>query len=89
MGVMECSRNDCGSVLCDTYVSEVGFMCYECKSEFKKYMANKLEVTDWEAGQLEMSEGEIIGHLKEFMETNKSSTGEKMTISDFFNKQTK
>jgi len=52
-------------------------------------MANKLEVTDWEAGQLEMSEGEIIGHLKEFMETNKSSTGEKMTISDFFNKQTK
>lgn len=33
MGVKECDRRGCERILCDSYSSEHGYICEECKSE--------------------------------------------------------
>jgi len=66
--------------MCDTYVDGVGYVCYECESEFKEYLErNHLDPTN---------ENEIKGHLAVFMTTPKGAytIGEDITIDDFFKK---
>ena len=79
MGVMECYRPKCESIMCDVYVDGVGYMCHECESEFKIY----LEKHDIKP----RTEGEIKGALMMFMETEKDEhlTGSEMNLDDFFN----
>ena len=38
MGVMSCSRNGCDSIMCDTYIDSVGYICRYCQDEFKSYL---------------------------------------------------
>jgi len=79
MGVMSCSRYCCENIMCDTYIDSVGYVCYECESEFKEYL-NK-EHKD------PQTYGEINKELKIFMETEKDfyATGQDVSIDDFFN----
>lgn len=35
---MTCSRSGCDIIMCDTYVHGVGYVCTECKREFKNYL---------------------------------------------------
>ena len=35
---MSCSRNYCDNIMCATYVESVGYICDDCKAEFKKYL---------------------------------------------------
>jgi len=80
MGVMSCYRGNCPQIMCDTYIDSVGYICYECKNEFKEYLSRqKLNPK---------TEGEIIEELKIFMETRKGyyTQGNEITIDDFFNK---
>ena len=35
MGVMSCSRKECPHVMCNTYISKVGYLCEDCQKEFK------------------------------------------------------
>lgn len=35
---MNCNRNKCPNILCDTYVPSVGYICKECQGEFIEYM---------------------------------------------------
>lgn len=80
MGVMSCSRKDCENILCDTYVESVGYICSDCKSEFKEYLEKKgLNLT---------TEGEIEKELKIFMATSKDAYNE-TTVDDFFNERTR
>lgn len=37
MGVLECSRKEYENIMCDHYVNTIGYICYECVSEFKEY----------------------------------------------------
>ena len=78
MGVMSCSRYGCESIMCDTYVETVGYVCNDCQSEFEDYSKKNMESNS--------SEGEILRHLKIFMDTDKDSytEGEEMSITDFF-----
>lgn len=47
MGVMSCSKIGCDSILCDTYVESVGYICCYCQEEFKNYVEeNKLNITN-------------------------------------------
>ena len=83
MGVMSCFRPDCESIMCDTYVDGVGYVCRECQSEFQEYVQFEgLEVD---------TEGAIKDALKEFKKTSKGkyALGEDMSIDDFFNKHTR
>ena len=36
MGVMSCNRKSCENIMCDTYISQVGYICNDCQSEFQE-----------------------------------------------------
>jgi hypothetical protein len=69
--------------MCHTYVDSVGYVCFECQTEFKEYLALKGIVTK--------TEQDIRRALEEFMETYKDSytAGKEMTVEDFFNNYTR
>jgi len=35
MGVMGCDRKGCKNIMCNTYAQEIGYVCYECKTELE------------------------------------------------------
>ena len=81
MGVMTCSRGDCNNIMCDTYVSSVGYICYECQQEFKEYAKAKA---------IGLSYNDIVGHLKEFILTPKNSCNSEIeyVVTEFFKEHT-
>lgn len=83
MGVMSCNRKSCENIMCDTYISAVGYVCYECQNEFKEYLTKQnIEVKN---------EGEINRELEKFMATDKDSfvSGKEMSVDEFFSTHTK
>ena len=82
MGVKTCNREDCYNIMCDTYVSNVGYICRECKNEFKTYL-NKHNITP-------ETDSKIIVELKKFMDTSKDSytDGTPISVDDFFKQNT-
>lgn len=80
MGVMQCHRKDCENIMCDLYIEDIGYVCYECQSEFKAYLK---EMNEDEEG---MKHREIKARLKHFMKTSFGSYTEEEDISvdDFF-----
>lgn len=78
MGVKECSRKNCDQIMCETYISDIGYVCYECKQEFKEYLESN--------GIEELPEGEMLRQLKSFMKTSKDefTQGEVIDVDDFF-----
>jgi len=79
MGVMSCYRPGCDGIMCEIYVDDVGYVCYECEKEFKMY----LERHDIQP----QTEGEFKGALKVFMTTDKDEylMGNEMDLDEFFN----
>ena len=80
---MSCHRLGCESIMCDTYVNSVGYVCSSCQSEFKNYVESEgLDVS---------TEGKIERALKSFMNTDKDSftEGKEISIDDFFNQHTR
>lgn len=83
MSVLSCQRYGCGSIMCDTYVDGVGYVCDECQEDFKKFIASK--------GIILSNEDDIIKYLKLFMETEKNeyiTDDEIGMIDNFFEKNT-
>jgi len=77
MGVMNCSRKDCENILCDTYIPDIGYICRECKEEFKEKYPN-------------IKGEEVKSYLKEFMQTSKAEIiNDDITVEDYFNQYTK
>jgi len=79
MSVLSCNRNGCDSVMCDTYIPGVGYICRECKSEFKEYLGSDAT---------EMHRNDLIHELKHFMEKIKFSQ-EQISVDAFFEEHTK
>lgn len=79
MGVMSCYRKDCESIMCSTYVDEIGYVCDECQEEFKDYLKIK--------GKNPENEGRIKKQLKKFMSTEKGkyTIGKETDVDSFFN----
>ncbi len=75
---MSCDRRGCGSIMCDTYVDSVGYVCNSCQSEFKLYLETH--------GIILKSEGKIKRELKQFMETEKDTfvRGKEVSVDEFF-----
>lgn len=82
MSVLECNRNRCRNIMCDTYISEVGYICNECQSEFKEYLKQK--------GLRGLTSQQIVKNLKAFIGTEKSQydNSKDMDIDTFFNEHT-
>jgi len=80
MGVLDCSRRNCERIMCDTYISSVGYVCNDCKDEFKLYV-EKSEAHP-------TTEREIEKELIKFMETEKDSysndNSQQMSIDEYF-----
>lgn len=78
MGVMSCSRPNCPQIMCDKHVDGIGYVCYECRKEFKEYLEKE--------GLNPATEGEIKRELQKFMATEKGiyETGKPMTVNEFF-----
>lgn len=82
MGVKSCHRTDCESIMCDTYVNGIGYVCPECQQEFKEYVQEENIPCD--------TEGQIEEALRNFMETRKGqhAQGKEMSVDEFFNQHT-
>ena len=79
MGVMKCDRKDCESILCRDYISDVGYVCPDCKSDFKDSLT--------EERILELTEEIMLEKLKSFMKTVKKKDDTTLyTVEDFFEK---
>jgi len=71
MGVMSCFRNNCDSIMCDTWVEPVGYICYECKTEFEnKYAGRKF------------SREKFLKKLQKFMDSPKVYDFDVDTLSE-------
>jgi hypothetical protein len=82
MGVMTCSRKYCNNIMCDTYISSVGYVCRDCQSEFKIF----LQVNQSNP----QTDVEIENALKDFMETKAGSfNGQPMSVESFFSNHTR
>ena len=75
---MSCSRSCCESIMCDTYVYDVGYVCGECQNEFETYIEKMDDPPK--------TEGQIKKELKTFMDTDKDYyfDGDEMNVSEFF-----
>jgi hypothetical protein len=82
MGVMSCSRKNCDNIMCDTYVQSIGYVCSDCKSEFKEYLKK--------SGLNPTTEGQIVKELQAFIFTPKNiyTDDVEISIDNFFNKRT-
>lgn len=84
MGVIECSRNNCKSILCDTYIDGVGYICNDCQKEFKRYLRKSNHSVE------EMTEHHFLFQLRFFMTHPKGQWAESQmnSVDHFFNKYT-
>lgn len=83
MGVMSCHRKGCNEIMCDTYINDIGYICYDCQREFDDYLSNNNIVLTTEYG--------IKNELKKFMKTEKGGYDDNVEISvdDFFKQNTR
>jgi len=87
MGVMACSRKNCESIMCDTYIPEIGYICNYCQKEFIKYV-ERIEPSD---SKEKFSDHRIKNELEIFMETPRGEFDDenKLTVDEFFTKHTR
>lgn len=72
---MPCYRKDCDNIMCDVYINDIGYICYDCQQEFgeKKYKTEK----------------KLLKALKEFMDTPKKNYNnhpEGVSLRDYLNR---
>lgn len=78
MGVMSCYRKNCDNIMCDTYVLGIGYVCNDCKNQFKTYLERK--------GLNPKTMSEIHEELEVFMKIPKTEEDDReATIDQFFN----
>jgi hypothetical protein len=82
MGVMSCNRSGCESIMCDTYIPSVGYVCTYCQSDFKEYLSQGYLKSD--------TEGDIERALEVFMETKKGHyNSNEISVDEFFKRHTR
>ena len=80
---MNCSRKGCDSIMCDTYINDIGYVCNHCQNEFKDYLAKQ--------DLHPKSVGAIRKELAKFMQTEKDKfvQGDEITPDEFFTMYTR
>ncbi len=72
MGVMSCHRKHCSEIMCDTYIDGIGYICHDCKVEFKThYLLGFVKLT---------TKNQFFQALVGFMETTKQQPDTEMTV---------
>ncbi len=78
---MACSKNGCESVMCDTYVPGVGYVCFDCQARFKAFLDSR--------GVHPQTHGELKALLHVFMETEMTEETPVVDIDEFFQSHTR
>jgi hypothetical protein len=80
---MSCSRSTCNNIMCDTYIGDVGYVCWECQKEFEEYLQRNNYNPTTAHG--------IVSHLKMFMKTDKSAydNENELSVGEFFRNNTR
>ena len=85
MGAMPCTRNNCHQVMCDIYIDDIGYICPDCKQEFKKRFDDKFDKGDEKPRAMKQ---DILKELKTFLksrrEFNNPDLLKNMTFEEFF-----
>lgn len=83
MGVLTCSVRSCSNIMCDTYIPEIGYICFECQEKFKEYMSRK--------GIFPLTDREITIALQGFVDEDIDKYGKELPvdIDTFFRKHTR
>lgn len=77
---MNCSRSGCGCAMAQNYVTNIGYICAYCRSDFKDHMERTF-------GAEEQKESVIFEELEKFMKSTKGfSSVEQMSVDEFFGK---
>lgn len=74
MGVKSCSRRNCDSIMCDTIIDSIGYICADCESEFKNYLIRE--------GINPKTSNKIKKELMKFMEFD--IEGDEIDVYEFF-----
>jgi len=82
MGVLSCSRKYCTNIMCDIYVPQVGYICYECKREFINFAESYNQTFN--------TTNDVVIALNQFLNVPKGSSYvvdkyNKIDLEDFFN----
>lgn len=80
MSVMECSRTGCTSILCDTYVDGIGYVCNGCQYSFRNRIDNKFH-------GVQQTSKVLLKELKKFMSGDGVIPKQKkkaITVEEFF-----
>lgn len=81
MSVLACVRSCCSSIMCDTYIPELGYVCTDCQREFKVHLSDIGYGVD--------NDEEIKEYLDEFLQTTKPNKWvENNIVDNFFEKYT-
>jgi len=76
-----CSRAGCNNTYSEIYIDEVGYICSDCKKEFKSFLKVR--------GLKPIADADFKISLSSFMKTpKKSGDSEVLTINQFFSKYT-
>jgi hypothetical protein len=70
--------------MCDTYIEDIGYICYECKREFR----DEFEQFENSWGST-ITENVIKGQLETFMKTKKPGNTDPVTLDEFFEKRSR
>jgi hypothetical protein len=76
MGVLACSRKGCDNIMCNYYVPSIGYICCQCKEDFKKFLYLFPPTT---------TQDEVVERLKLFVETKgETKTFHLIDLEKFF-----
>lgn len=82
MGVLACSKVGCESVMCDTYVPGVGYVCRDCQERFKEWLKYRVGYP--------CTPAELKDDLYEFLSQDKSLENQDgIDIDEFFKQHTR
>lgn len=74
----KCARKGCQTIMSNTYISGIGYICSNCEKEFKKTLSNVDQ-------NIIVDDNYLKRKLKLFL-NNKKVKKAKTTINNFFNK---
>lgn len=77
---MACSRKNCDNILCNTYISSIGYICGSCQFEFKEWLKTR--------DKYPLTEKDINSELEVFMATDAETFKDspKISVDEFFNR---
>ena len=80
---MSCSKKGCENIMCDTYVSNIGYVCTDCQTDFQAFLGGKTIRTE------EKMREKLEKFMREYKGRYIQESIEGITTYEFFKQYTK